>query len=79
MFMTGLGHFEMSLNGKKVEDHFLDAGWTKYDKQALYVPFDLTKELKQGANTIGVMLGNGFYYIPPLKVVTENKDCFRSS
>jgi hypothetical protein len=66
MFVTGLGHFEMSLNGKKVEDHFLDAGWTKYDKQALYIPFDLTKELKQGANTIGVMLGNGFYYVPPV-------------
>ncbi|MDB5190695.1 MAG: Bacterial alpha-L-rhamnosidase [Segetibacter sp.] len=67
MFMTGLGHFEMSLNGKKVEDHFLDAGWTKYDKQALYVLFDLTNQLQQGANAIGVMLGNGFYFIPPLK------------
>lgn len=67
MFMTGLGHFEMSLNGKKVEDHFLDAGWTKYDKQALYVPFDLTNALKKGTNTIGVMLGNGFYFIPPVK------------
>ena len=44
--ITGLCHFEMSLNGKKVGDHFLDAGWTKYDKQALYVAFDLTNELK---------------------------------
>ncbi|MGN6180195.1 MAG: family 78 glycoside hydrolase catalytic domain, partial [Mucilaginibacter sp.] len=45
-------------------DHFLDPGWTQYDKQALYVPFDITKKLQQGQNTIGVMLGNGFYYIP---------------
>ncbi|MBD0284703.1 MAG: family 78 glycoside hydrolase catalytic domain [Flavisolibacter sp.] len=67
MFISGLGHFEMSLNGKKVGDHFLDPGWTKYDKQALYVPFDLTEQLQQGANAIGVMLGNGFYYIPPVK------------
>ncbi|WP_207492369.1 family 78 glycoside hydrolase catalytic domain [Aridibaculum aurantiacum] len=67
MFITGLGHFEMSVNGKKVGDHFLDAGWTKYDKQALYVPFDLTNQLKQGSNAIGIMLGNGFYFIPPLK------------
>lgn len=67
VFISGLGHFELSLNGKKVGDHFLDPGWTDYEKQALYVPFDVTNELKQGANAIGVMLGNGFYYIPKVK------------
>jgi alpha-L-rhamnosidase len=64
LYICGLGHFDLSLNGKKVGDHFLDPGWTKYDKQALYVPFDITNDLKAGKNTIGVMLGNGFYYIP---------------
>ena len=64
LYICGLGHFELSLNGKKIGDHFLDPGWTQYDKQALYVPFDVTKDLKPGQNTIGVMLGNGFYYIP---------------
>jgi alpha-L-rhamnosidase len=67
IFISGLGHFELSLNGKKVGDHFLDPGWTNYEKQALYVPFDVTRELKQGANAIGVMLGNGFYYITNVK------------
>jgi hypothetical protein len=64
LYICGLGHFDMSLNGAKVGDHFLDPGWTQYDKQALYVPFDITKKLQPGENTIGVMLGNGFYYIP---------------
>ncbi len=64
MYICGLGHFDMSLNGNKVGDHFLDPGWTQYDKQALYVPFDLTDKLVQGNNALGVMLGNGFYYIP---------------
>ncbi|MCD0489367.1 glycoside hydrolase family 78 protein [Pedobacter sp. MC2016-14] len=67
MFISGLGHFDMSLNGKKQGDHFLDAGWVKYDKEALYVSFDVTKALLKGSNTIGVMLGNGFYYVPPVK------------
>lgn len=67
MFISGLGHFEMSLNGKKQGDHFLDAGWVKYDKEALYVTFDVTDNLLKGDNTIGVMLGNGFYYVPPVK------------
>jgi hypothetical protein len=66
MFISGLGHFEMSFNGKKIGDHFLDPGWTKYDKQSLYVSFDVTEQLKQGTNAVGVMLGNGFYYIPPV-------------
>ncbi|QNR86391.1 family 78 glycoside hydrolase catalytic domain [Pedobacter riviphilus] len=66
-FISGLGHFEMSLNGAKVGDDFLAPGWTKYDKEALYLTYDLTKQLKRGENAIGVMLGNGFYYIPPVK------------
>src|SRR5687767_7953782 len=66
MYISGLGHFELSMNGKKIGDHFLDPGWTKYDRQALYVSFDVTKSLLRGDNSIGVMLGNGFYYIPPV-------------
>lgn len=66
MFICGLGQFELSINGEKIGDHFLDPGWTKFDKQALYVPFDVTQNLKSGENAIGVMLGNGFYYIPPV-------------
>jgi alpha-L-rhamnosidase len=67
LFISGLGHFEASLNGEKIGDHFLDAGWVKYDKEALYETFDLTSKLKEGENALGVMLGNGFYYIPPVK------------
>jgi hypothetical protein len=63
-YISGLGHFDLFLNGKKAGNHFLDPGWTKYDKCALYVSFDITKQLRQGNNTIGVMLGNGFYNIP---------------
>lgn len=63
-YVSGLGHFDMFLNGQKVGDHFLDPGWTKYDKCALYVSFDISDQLQQGDNAIGVMIGNGFYNIP---------------
>jgi alpha-L-rhamnosidase len=63
-FVCGLGQFELSINGKKVGDHFLDPGWTKFDGQAQYVTFEITPHLLNGNNAIGVMLGNGFYYIP---------------
>lgn len=64
IFISGLGHFDMFLNGQKHGDHFLDPGWVQYRQQAQYVSFDLTQDLQIGNNTLGVMLGNGFYHIP---------------
>ncbi|MEO6520964.1 MAG: family 78 glycoside hydrolase catalytic domain [Mucilaginibacter sp.] len=64
MFISGLGHFEMNLNGKKVGDHFMDGGWVNYEKEAQYLTFDITNQLKTGENAIGIMLGNGFYFTP---------------
>ena len=66
-FVAGLGHFEFSVNGEKVGDHFLDAGWTDYNKEAQYVGFDITSKINNGENALGVSLGNGFYFIPPAK------------
>lgn len=63
-FISGLGHFDLFLNGNKVGDNFLDPGWTKYDTCALYVSFDISDQLRQGSNAVGVMLGNGFFNIP---------------
>lgn len=63
-FISGLGHFELSVNGEKIGDHFLDPGWSKYDKSSLYVTFDITKHLYSEKNAIGVRLGNGFLNIP---------------
>jgi len=63
-FISGMGQFELVLNGKKVGDHFLDPGWTKYNKYALYVTFDITAYLREGANVCGILLGNGFYHSP---------------
>jgi alpha-L-rhamnosidase len=67
LFISGLGQFEAVLNGQKIGNHFLDPGWTKYDKQAQYVTFDVTSLVKSGPNALGVLLGNGFYYVPAVK------------
>ena len=59
--ICGLGYYEMFLNGAKVGDHVLDPAWTSYHKNALYVTYDIAKDLKQGGNAIGVQLANGMY------------------
>ncbi|MDP4205587.1 MAG: family 78 glycoside hydrolase catalytic domain, partial [Bacteroidota bacterium] len=62
-FVSGLGQYEMSINGKKVGNSFLAPGWTFYDKKCLYNTYNVTQYLKDGGNAIGVIVGNGFYNI----------------
>ena len=59
--ISGLGYYELYVNGKKVGDHVLDPGQTNYDDYAFYVTYDLSKYLQKGNNTVGVMLGDGWY------------------
>lgn len=63
VFASGLGHYELRLNGEKVSDDFLAPGWTNYEKSCLYNTYEVTKQLRQGANAIGAIVGNGFFYI----------------
>ena len=60
-YITGLGHFELSVNGNKVGQSYFDPMWSDYDKTVYYKTIDLTPLLETGNNAIGVMLGNGFY------------------
>lgn len=62
LFVTGLGHYEVSINGKKVGNALLAPGWTHYDKRVLYNVHDVTGYIQQGANAIGMLIGNGFHY-----------------
>jgi alpha-L-rhamnosidase len=62
------GYYEAYMNGRKVGDHVLDPGWTTYKKQALYVTYDLTPLLQNGQNTIGFMLGNGWWNPLPMRL-----------
>ena len=63
VFVSGLGQYELSINGNKIGDRFLSPGWTDYRKTCLYNTFDITENLEQGENTIGAIVGNGFYNI----------------
>ncbi len=62
--VCGLGHFELTVNGEKVGDHFLDPPWSDYADTCYYVRFDVAKLLRPGENVLGVMLGNGMYNVP---------------
>jgi alpha-L-rhamnosidase len=61
--ISGLGHYELHLNGEKVGDRFLAPGWTNFQKRIFYNTFDITDLLKSGKNAVGVLVGNGFYNV----------------
>ena len=60
-YVSGLGYFELYVNGKKIGDHVLDPAQTNYDKYAFYVTYPIASSLTNGMNTFGVMLGEGWY------------------
>ena len=41
---------------------------TGYDRRVLYVTFDVTKELRSGANALGIVLSNGRFFAPRFQV-----------
>lgn len=61
LFASGLGHFNMSVNGQPASDHRLDPGWTNYHRRVQFTSYDVSDHLDTGRNTLGVHLGNGFY------------------
>jgi len=63
LFVTGLGQYELTINGSKVGNAFLSPGWTYFDKTVLYNTYDVTTQLQNGNNTLGITVGNGFYNI----------------
>ena len=59
---SGLGHFNLSVNGQPASTHVLDPGWTDYHKTVQFVGYDVTdKILAGGTNVVGAHVGNGFY------------------
>lgn len=60
-FASGMGHFNLTVNGEPASDHVLDPGWTNYHRTVQFVAYDLTKQLSQGSNAVGAHVGNGFY------------------
>ncbi|EON70081.1 hypothetical protein W97_09347, partial [Coniosporium apollinis CBS 100218] len=60
-FASGLGHYNLRVNGQLASDHVLDPGWTNYHRTVQFVAHDLTSHLQPGENVLAAHLGNGFY------------------
>jgi len=61
-YISGLGLYELHINGNRIGDMVLAPGATQYNKTVFYNTFDVTSQLTSGKNAIGVILGNGRYF-----------------
>lgn len=60
-YVAAAGLYELYLNGKRIGNHRLDPAYTRFDRRNLYVSYDVTEQIQQDKNAIGVLLGNGWY------------------
>ena len=60
--ISGLGYNEVFMNGAKVSSNKLDPGVTDYSKTVLYIIHDVKSHISKGENSIGVMLGGGWFW-----------------
>lgn len=59
--ISGLGYFELFINGKKIGNEVLMPSFSNYDKRYYYCSFDIENYLQLGKNYIAVKVGNGHY------------------
>ncbi len=60
-FISGLGYYELRINGKKVGDKALDPSWSDYSKRVLHSVFDICEYMREGTNCVTALLGHGRY------------------
>ncbi len=62
VYLSGLGLYELYLNGKKIGDQVLAPAPTDYRKSVLYNTYDVTENISKGKNVIAAVLGNGRFF-----------------
>ncbi len=61
LYATSLGLYGLRLNGQRVSARVLAPEWTDYHKRIQYQTYDVTEQVRIGANAIAVQLADGWY------------------
>lgn len=60
-YVAAGGYADVSLNGAPISDDMLSPGFTDYDDTVQYAATDVTDQLVEGKNALGMELGRGFF------------------
>lgn len=72
LYFTGLGYVQSYINGEKITDRELFPSYTVYEKTVEYTAADVTTQLKNGENVIGLWVGGHW----PLDEKLRAKDVY---
>ncbi len=62
--VTGLGLYELRINGQRVGDHQLAPEWTRYSRRIQYQTYDVTELIRAGKNALAAQMGGGWWTGP---------------
>ena len=72
LYFTGLGYVQSYINGEKITDRELFPSYTVYEKTVEYTAADVTTQLKNGENVMGLWVGGHW----PLDEKLRAKDVY---
>jgi alpha-L-rhamnosidase len=61
LYASGLGVYDVFINGKRVGNDEFKPGWTDYLKTVFYSTYDVTDLLRGGGNAIGAYVSSGWW------------------
>ena len=64
LYVTALGNYRAYINGAQASGNVLTPGFTDFDKRINYQVYDVTPSITTGENTIGAILGDGWFGSP---------------
>ncbi|MFB9054810.1 family 78 glycoside hydrolase catalytic domain [Formosa undariae] len=67
LYITAAGYYEATINGERIGKNILDPAWTDFSKRIFVSEYDITSQINENENCLGVTLGNGFYNPLPLR------------
>ena len=62
--VTGLGTYELFINGQRVGDAYMAPEWTAYPKRIFYQVYDVTSLLQEGDNVVAAEVAAGWWDSP---------------
>jgi alpha-L-rhamnosidase len=71
LYISGLGFYEMYINGKKIGKNVLDPAQSTYSKRIYYTTYDVADNLSEKSNVLLVAVAPGWYGIPSLRAQME--------
>jgi len=61
VYVTARGIFRLHLNGRQIGKDVFAPEWTDYNTRIQYRTYDVTENLNQGKNSVGAVVGDGWY------------------